>query len=91
MSLQTVSSLVKQIKTDLEQAADLCKEIKKTRHVGHEHHALDALEASLLDSPSFVQNEYDNAKDIGGDGMSQSPSNTLQCQLTLLSSSAASP
>lgn len=59
---RSVSSLVKQIKTDLEHAAELCKEIKKSRHVGHEHHALDALEASLLHGPSLIQHEYDNAK-----------------------------
>jgi hypothetical protein len=48
-SLYSPFDYLKQIETDLEHAADMCKEIKMIRHVGHEHHALESLEASFLD------------------------------------------
>ena len=59
MTLPSVSSpfnyLVEQITLDIERAADICSEIKKNRHVGYLHKALDSLEASLRAGLKFIR------------------------------------
>ncbi|KAE8454673.1 hypothetical protein EG329_000296 [Mollisiaceae sp. DMI_Dod_QoI] len=58
--------LITQIQNDLSHAAQLCREIRRNRHVGHEHGQLDALEASLLDGPSYIQQAHRKVLDIQG-------------------------
>lgn len=48
-------TLVNEIEQGLVKAAELCKEIKKTRHIGKSHTQLDQLEESLTEAPAFVQ------------------------------------
>ena len=63
------------IEQDLVRAAEICREIRGNRNVGHEHKQLDALENSLADGPSFIRREHRKVLDIdgedvdGGDGM----------------------
>jgi hypothetical protein len=78
MGLPSTSSpfeyLVRQIREDLDHAEELCRQIKKTRHVGTQHTQLDALENALADGAGFVLREKRNYTDLegadldGGDG-----------------------
>ena len=67
--------LITQIEQDLVRAAEICREIRRNRNVGHQHKQLDALENSLEEGPSFIRREHRKILDIdgedvdGGDGM----------------------
>ncbi|KAF8860259.1 hypothetical protein BDZ45DRAFT_724773 [Acephala macrosclerotiorum] len=58
--------LITQIENDLVHAAELCRDIRRNRHVGHEHNQLDALENSLQDGPSFIRREHRKILDVEG-------------------------
>jgi hypothetical protein len=78
MPLPSVSSpfdyLIRQIREDLDHAAELCTKIKRNRHLGTQHIQLDALESALADGAGFVLREKRNYTDLvgadldGGDG-----------------------
>jgi len=67
--------LITQIENHLVHTAEICRDIRRSRHVGHEHSQLDALENSFADGPSFIRREHRKILDIegvdvdGGDGM----------------------
>lgn len=58
--------LLTQIENDLIRAAEICRDIKKNRHVGHEHNQLDARERSLEDGYQFIRSERSMIRNIEG-------------------------